>query len=121
MTLRFVAALALVAVSSLAGCKDAGPDPVPAPATATPPATPPVAPVEGGAPPVQAGTPVEGGTGAAVVCTPDTRQPMCTREYQPVCGTLEDSSSKTYGNKCTACSDAKVVRYVAGKCPGDPE
>ena len=80
------------------------------------PATPPVV---GDAPPVEAGTPIEGATGEAVVCTPDTRQPMCTREYRPVCGTLEDNSSKTYGNKCTACSDAKVVRYVDGKCPGD--
>lgn len=71
-------------------------------------------------PPVETKPPAEGGTGEAVICTPESRQPMCTREYRPVCGTLEDKTRKTYGNKCTACSDAKVVSHVDGKCPGDP-
>ena len=116
---RLVAALALVAAASVSACKDAGPDAAPASGGAAEP-VPAGPPVVGDAPPVEAGTPVEGATGDAVVCTPDTRQPMCTREFMPVCGTLEDNTSKTYGNKCTACSDAKVVRYVNGKCPGDP-
>ena len=121
-TTRLFAALALVAAVAVSACKDNGPDAAPASGGASAPVQPePTPPVVGDAPPVDPGTPVEGGTGAAVVCTPDTRQPMCTREYRPVCGTLEDNSSKTYGNKCTACSDAKVARYVDGKCPGDPE
>jgi len=61
------------------------------------------------------------GIGANVTCTPDTRKGgMCTREYSPVCGSLADNTSKTFSNKCVACSDEKVVRYVAGPCPGDP-
>ena len=116
---RLVAALALVAAVSLSACKDAGPDVAPASGGAAEPVQS-GPPIVGDAPPVDGGTPIEGGTGDAVVCTPDTRQPMCTREFMPVCGTLEDNTSKTYGNKCTACSDAKVVRYVDGKCPGDP-
>lgn len=117
---RLVAALALVA--SVSACKDAGPDAAPASGGAAEPApVEPVGPVVvGDAPPVETKPPAEGGTGEVVVCTPETRQPMCTREYRPVCGTLEDKTRKTYGNKCTACSDAKVVSHVDGKCPGDP-
>ena len=77
-------------------------------------------PVVGGAPPVVGDAPKEG-IGANVTCTPDTRKGgMCTREYSPVCGSLADNTSKTFSNKCVACSDEKVVRYVAGPCPGDP-
>ena len=30
-----------------------------------------------------------------------------------------NATSKTFPNKCVACSDTKVVRYVDGPCPGD--
>jgi hypothetical protein len=116
-----VASLAVVVV--LACDKDGGgTPPAPAgdgtPAATSPETTPP--PVAGDAPPAEAGTPTEG-TGANVTCTPDTRKGgMCTREYSPVCGTLGDNTSKTFSNKCVACSDEKVLRYVAGPCPGEP-
>ena len=116
-----VASLAVVAV--LACDKDGGgAPPAPAgdgkPAATTPEtATPPVG---GDAPPAQTGAPNEG-TGSNVTCTADTRKGgMCTREYSPVCGTLGDNTSKTFSNKCVACSDEKVLRYVAGPCPGEP-
>jgi len=135
---RLVAALALVAAVSLSACKDAGPEASPAsgggggaaPVQSGPPVVIDAPPIEGnpggnpgGSPGGGPGGGPEGGPvegGEAVICTPDTRQPMCTREYRPVCGTLEDNSRKTYGNKCAACSDAKVLRYVDGKCPGEP-
>jgi len=44
------------------------------------------------------------------------RSEICTMDYQPVCGFNSDSSSKTYSNGCTACSDAQVVRYIKGSC-----
>jgi len=113
--------LAMVATFATSACdKDGGAAP-PAPASADKPAAPePTPPVVGGAPPVVGDAPKEG-TGANVTCTPDTRKGgMCTREYSPVCGSLADNTSKTFSNKCVACSDEKVVRYVAGPCPGDP-
>ena len=133
VTLAMVATFATFATSACD--KDGGAAP-PAPAGADKPAAseptpPPVAgdappvvgdapPVVGGAPPVVGDAPKEG-TGANVTCTPDTRKGgMCTREYSPVCGSLADNTSKTFSNKCVACSDEKVVRYVAGPCPGDP-
>ena len=124
---RFMSVLAtcattLAMVTTLACDKDGGAPP-PAPAgdgapAAKPETTPP--PIAGDAPPVVAGAPTEG-TGANVKCTPDTRKGgICTREYSPVCGTLADNTSKTFSNKCVACSDEKVVRYVTGPCPGEP-
>ena len=116
-----VASLAVVAV--LACDKDGGAaPPAPAgdgkPAATTPETTPP--PASGDAPAADPTAPTEG-TGANVTCTPDTRKGgMCTREYSPVCGTLGDNTSKTFSNKCVACSDEKVLRYVAGPCPGEP-
>jgi tetratricopeptide (TPR) repeat protein len=55
--------------------------------------------------------PVAGGTCA------DPRPQMCTRDYRPACGTKRDGSRRTYGNACTACSDAEVVTQAAGACP----
>lgn len=126
--LASVVAVTLAMVASVACDKDGGAAP-PAPAGADKPAapetTPPpvvgdAAPVAGDAAPVLGAAPTEG-TGGTVTCTPDTRKGgMCTREYSPVCGSLADNTSKTFSNKCVACSDEKVVRYVAGPCPGDP-
>jgi hypothetical protein len=49
------------------------------------------------------------------VCT-DPRPQVCTMDYRPVCGQLDDGSAKTYANSCNACSDASVVDYTDGTC-----
>jgi hypothetical protein len=51
----------------------------------------------------------------AVDCT-EPRPDVCTKEYNPVCGQKNDSTSATYGNKCEACSDRNVTSYVQGAC-----
>jgi hypothetical protein len=53
---------------------------------------------------------------AATVCE-DPRPQMCTMDYRPVCGTLNDGSSKTYANSCGACADAAVTSWVENACP----
>ena len=47
----------------------------------------------------------------------EPRSQACTRDYRPVCASLEDGSEKTYSNGCTACADAKVIVWVEGPCP----
>jgi len=58
----------------------------------------------------------------------EPRSPMCTKEYHPVCASVDTGvrcvttpcpsmTKKTYGNACTACADAKVAGYVPGACP----
>jgi tetratricopeptide (TPR) repeat protein len=47
----------------------------------------------------------------------DPRPQMCTRDYRPACGQRRDGSRQTYGNPCSACSDAQVVTQSAGACP----
>ena len=49
------------------------------------------------------------------VCT-DPRPQVCTMDYRPVCAQMEDGSSKTYANGCTACSDQLVTTYEEGVC-----
>ena len=46
----------------------------------------------------------------------EPRPQICTREYDPVCATLEDGSNKTESTGCTSCSDPAVVGYVKGAC-----
>lgn len=46
----------------------------------------------------------------------EPRPQICTREYDPVCATLQDGSVKTYATGCTSCSDAKVEGYKKGAC-----
>ncbi len=123
---RLVSLLALAAAVSLSACdkESSGPPSQPPPAAAPSgdaavPAGDAAAPSAGDATPPGPG-PTDPGAGATVLCTPDTRKGgVCTREYRPVCGSLEDATSKTFPNKCVACSDTKVVRYVDGPCPGD--
>ena len=46
----------------------------------------------------------------------DPRPELCTLEYVPVCGKLIDDSLKTYGNRCEACADKKVIGYKPEPC-----
>ena len=46
----------------------------------------------------------------------EPRPQVCTREYNPVCGTLQDGSTKTGSTGCTSCSDTDVVGYKMGVC-----
>jgi len=46
----------------------------------------------------------------------EQRPEICTQDYKPVCARLEDRSSKTYSNGCTACSDQNVIDYRNGTC-----
>ena len=59
---------------------------------------------------------VSTGFSAETICK-DPRPAVCTMDYTPVCGTLNDKSVKTYANGCGACSNANVVSYVSGECP----
>ena len=65
-------------------------------------------------------------TPVTISCT-DPRPEICTQEYIPVCATKDtgvrcvtapcpSTEKVTYGNACTACSDAKVYSHVAGAC-----
>lgn len=46
----------------------------------------------------------------------EPRPQICTREYDPVCATLQDGSTKTGSTGCTSCSDPEVVGYKKGAC-----
>lgn len=48
-------------------------------------------------------------------CT-DPRPQICTQQYDPVCATVADGSTKTYATGCTACADPGVVGWVSGAC-----
>ena len=54
--------------------------------------------------------------GAVSVNCPETRPEACTMEYDPVCGSLADGSSRTFSNACSACSEPDVTSYVTGEC-----
>ncbi len=49
------------------------------------------------------------------LCT-EPRPEICTMQYDPVCATHEDGSSKTYATDCTACSHTEVIGYNPGEC-----
>ena len=46
----------------------------------------------------------------------EPRPQICTREYDPVCGSLKDGSTRTGSTGCTSCSDPEVVGYKMGAC-----
>ena len=50
-----------------------------------------------------------------IICE-EPRPQICTREYNPVCGKLQDGSTVTGSTGCTSCSDPKVVGYKMGAC-----
>ena len=47
----------------------------------------------------------------------DPRPQVCTMDYRPVCGSLNDGTVKTYPNGCGACADVNVSSWVEGACP----
>lgn len=47
-----------------------------------------------------------------LVLCPSVRPEICTMEYMPVLGWLEDGSTQEYANKCGACADGAVVGYL---------
>lgn len=49
---------------------------------------------------------------ANLVLCPSVRPEICTMEYMPVMGWLEDGSTQEYANKCGACADGAVVGYL---------
>lgn len=50
-----------------------------------------------------------------ILCT-EPRPEICTREYNPVCATLNTGKEKTYATGCTACADPAVTKYRQGPC-----
>ena len=44
------------------------------------------------------------------------RSQVCTREYAPVCGKLNNNALKTYDNACTACADESVEEFYPAAC-----
>ena len=51
-----------------------------------------------------------------IILCEQPRPQICTREYDPVCATLEGGEVKTYATGCTSCADTKVTSYITGKC-----
>ena len=49
----------------------------------------------------------------------EPRPQICTREYNPVCGSLKDGATKTGSTGCTSCSDPEVVGYTMGACSNE--
>ncbi len=54
-------------------------------------------------------------TAGLSVC-PEERAQMCTMQYDPVCGVLEDGSKRTFSSDCVACSNPSVAGYEKGAC-----
>jgi len=47
----------------------------------------------------------------------EPRPEICTREYRPVCATLNTGGEeKTYATGCTACADPGVIKYRESAC-----
>ena len=46
----------------------------------------------------------------------EPRPEICTQDYVPVCGQLDDQSQVTYSNACSACAIAAVEGYIEGAC-----
>lgn len=47
----------------------------------------------------------------------EPRPEICTADYDPVCGTLDDGSRQTFSNGCNACSNPRVKGFEAKACP----
>lgn len=44
------------------------------------------------------------------------RPQICTREYRPVCGFMQDGNHKTFANACEACANINVGGYFKNEC-----
>jgi hypothetical protein len=103
----------------------AAPEPTPAPETrpddkGTPTLVAGPGDTKSGPAPGPTGVAARPAAGSPVTCGPETRKGgVCTREYKPVCGSYADARTKTFPNKCVACSDEKIASYVDGPCPSD--
>lgn len=51
-----------------------------------------------------------------IILCEEPRPQICTREYDPVCATLKDGSTRTGATGCTSCSDSEVLGYKMGAC-----
>ncbi len=60
-----------------------------------------------------------------ITCLPDSRDAdVCAEIYAPVCGLVQvqcittpcDPVLETFGNSCSACSNANVISYTDGAC-----
>jgi hypothetical protein len=51
-----------------------------------------------------------------IILCEEPRPEICTREYDPVCATLQDGSTRTGATGCTSCSDPQVLGYKKGAC-----
>jgi hypothetical protein len=47
---------------------------------------------------------------------PQERPQVCTMEYRPTCGHLDNGRRKDYASHCSACSDKEVVGTFEGSC-----
>jgi hypothetical protein len=47
---------------------------------------------------------------------PEERPQVCTMEYRPTCGHLDNGRRKDYASHCSACSDQEVVGTFEGSC-----
>ncbi|EGR31196.1 kazal-type serine protease inhibitor domain protein, partial [Ichthyophthirius multifiliis] len=57
-----------------------------------------------------------------IPCTPNERKlKFCTMIYFPVCGKLSQTETKTYGNRCSACTDPLVSEVILGQCKNDQQ
>ena len=113
--------LMIAALTLLAGCDPQAADPAPAAeeATVTAPEVPPLElkPTPQKAVDDKAATDPEMQEALMtppenLVLCPEVRPELCTMEYMPVMGWLEDGSTQEYANKCGACADGAVVGYL---------
>lgn len=69
----------------------------------------------------------EGARVAFTQCDPEARPSVCTKEYRPVCGEVdngvrcittpcESTDRRTFGNACMACADANTHGYWPNAC-----
>jgi hypothetical protein len=134
MIRHFIARVFLATTGlTLLGCTSTpAQPPTEPPVTEAPPAEPPASetpPVEApadAAPPASEPSAPEGRL-AFTQCDPANRPQACTREYRPVCGEVDtgvrcvkapcpSTQQKTFGNACTACSEAKTTGYWPVAC-----